>query len=56
MFLLIRKMTTDKILAELRGSGGIVLQSSFDETKEELLREALTGVQAASATSDPASA
>lgn len=56
LFLLIRKMTTDKILAELRGSGGVVLQSSFDETKEEALREALAGVQAASKAASPASA
>lgn len=41
LFLLIRKMTTDKVLNEIRGFGGTVLQSSFDETKEEQLREAL---------------
>lgn len=46
LFLLIRKMTADKILAELRGSGGIVLQSSFDESKEEALQRALADVQA----------
>ncbi len=55
LFLLIRKMTTDKVLAELRGSGGIVLRSSFDETKEEALREALAGMQAATRTASPAS-
>lgn len=44
LFLLIRKMTTDKVLAELRGIGGTVLQSSFDETKEEALREALAAI------------
>jgi uncharacterized membrane protein len=47
LFLLIRKTTIDKVMAELRGSGGSILRSSFDETKEEALREALTGVQAA---------
>jgi uncharacterized membrane protein len=47
LFLLIRKMTTDKVLAELHGIGGTVLKSSFDETKEEALREALAGVEAA---------
>jgi len=35
LFLLIRKMTTDKVLAALRGVGGTVLRSSFDETKKK---------------------
>jgi uncharacterized membrane protein len=48
LFLLIRKMTTDKMLAALRGVGGTVMRSSFDETKEEALREALADVRAAS--------
>ena len=48
LFLLIRKMTTDKVLAALRGARGTVLRSSFDETKEEALRAALAGVRAAS--------
>jgi uncharacterized membrane protein len=47
LFLLIRKMTTDKVLAALHGVGGTVLRSSFDETKEEALQAALAGVQAA---------
>ena len=47
LFLLIRKMTTDKVLAALRGAGGTVMRSSFDETKEEALREALAGLRAA---------
>jgi uncharacterized membrane protein len=41
LFLLIRKMTTDKVLADLKGVGGKVLRTSFDETKEEKLRQAL---------------
>jgi uncharacterized membrane protein len=49
LFLLIRKMTTDKVLAALRGVGGSVLRSPFDETKEEALRAALADAQAASA-------
>lgn len=44
LFLLIRKMTTDKVLADLRGVGGTVLRTSFDETKEQRLRDALAGV------------
>jgi uncharacterized membrane protein len=51
LFLLIRKMTTDKVLAELRGAGGTILRSSFDETKEEALREALASAQAVAAQS-----
>jgi uncharacterized membrane protein len=49
LFLLIRKMTTDKVLAALHGVGGTVLRSSFDETKEEALRTALAGAQHATA-------
>ncbi len=41
LFLLIRKMTTDKVLADLKGMGGKVLRTSFDHTQEEALREAL---------------
>jgi uncharacterized membrane protein len=47
LFLLVRKMTTDKVLADLRGIGGTVMRTSFDETKEAALREALAGRAAA---------
>lgn len=47
LFLLIRKMTTDNVLAELRGVRGTILRSSFDETKEEALRAALADAQEA---------
>ena len=47
LFLLNRKMTTGKVFAALRGVGGTVLRSSFDETREEALRAALAGAQAA---------
>jgi uncharacterized membrane protein len=43
LFLLIRKMTTDKVLAELEGVGGTVIRTSFDHTKEQALRDALAG-------------
>jgi hypothetical protein len=43
LFLLIRKMTTDKVLADLMGVGGTVKRTSFDETKEAALRETLAG-------------
>jgi uncharacterized membrane protein len=48
VFLLIRKMTTDKVLAALRGVGGTILRSSFDETKEDALQTALAGARAVS--------
>ena len=41
LFLLIRKMTTDKVLADLKGIGGTVVSSSFDHAKEESLKAAL---------------
>jgi hypothetical protein len=47
LFLLIRKMTTDKVLAALHGAGGTVMRSSFDEIKEEALQAALASVRAA---------
>jgi uncharacterized membrane protein len=47
LFLLVRKMTTDKVLADLKGIGGTVMRTSFDETKETALREALAGRTAA---------
>ena len=43
LFLLIRKMTTDKVLDDLKGVGGTVIRTSFDHAKEEALREALAG-------------
>jgi uncharacterized membrane protein len=49
LFLLIRNMTTDKVLAALHGVAGMVLRSSFDETKEDALHAALAGARAASA-------
>eukprot|EP01036_Dinobryon_divergens_P060050 gene60050-80080_t len=46
LFLLIRKVTADKVLADLRGVGGVVMKTSFDETKEAKLREALAAASA----------
>jgi uncharacterized membrane protein len=48
LFLLIRKMTTGKVLSELRRVRGRILRSSFDETKEEALQAALVAAQEAS--------
>jgi uncharacterized membrane protein len=55
LFLLVRKMTTDKVLADLEGVGGTVMRTSFDETKEAALREALAG-HAKAAEAKPAAA
>jgi uncharacterized membrane protein len=41
LFLLIRKMTTDKVLADLEGVGGTVVSTSFDAEKEAALKTAL---------------
>jgi len=56
LFLLVRKMTTDKVLKDLKGIGGTVVSTSFDETKEEALREALAASAAAGAAQAPSSA
>jgi uncharacterized membrane protein len=50
LFLLIRKMTTDKVLEDLKGVGGTVIRTSFDHAQEEKLKEAL----AAAAPAPPA--
>ncbi len=48
LFVLIQEMTADKVLKEISAFGGVVLKTSLDETKEQVLRDAL---QKASATS-----
>ena len=55
LFVLIRNLTADKVLADLKGVGGTVLRTSFDHTKEEALRQALAGAQAANAEANRAS-
>jgi uncharacterized membrane protein len=50
LFLLIRKLTADKVLTALRGEGGTVIRTSFDDTKEEALRAALAGAPAPATT------
>jgi uncharacterized membrane protein len=49
LFLLIKNMTADKVLREIKDSGGTVLQTSLDDTKEQKLRDIL----AKAATSAP---
>ena len=43
LFVLVRKVTGDKVLSELKGVGGRVLQTSLDHTREDALRKALAG-------------
>ncbi|TPM43477.1 DUF1269 domain-containing protein [Mesorhizobium sp. B2-2-3] len=47
LFVLAHEMTADKVLKEIQAFGGVVLKTSLDETKEQVLRDAL---QRASAT------
>ena len=46
LFVLVQEITTDKVLAEIKGYGGVVLKTSFDETKEQALRDALNSTTA----------
>ena len=46
LFVLVRKMTDDKVLDAVRGTGGVVLKTSLDHTKEQALRDALAGTHA----------
>lgn len=55
LFVLIKKMTTDKVLDDLKGVGGKVLRTSFDHTKDEELRKALAAASAAQAEAQPSS-
>jgi uncharacterized membrane protein len=41
LFVLIQQMTADKVLKEIEGYGGVVLKTSLDESKEQVLRDAL---------------
>lgn len=47
LFVLVKKVTGDKVLKELEGVGGEILQTSLDHTREERLREALAHVEKA---------
>jgi len=41
LFLLVQSMTADKVLKDISSYGGVVLKTSLDETKEQVLRDAL---------------
>ena len=56
LFVLIQKMTGDKVLEAIKGTGGVVLKTSLDHSQEQKLREALaaTGASQAAADASPA--
>lgn len=41
LFVLIKSMTADKVLNEIKDAGGTVLKTSLDDTREQALRDAL---------------
>jgi uncharacterized membrane protein len=47
LFVLVRKMTTDKVLAELQGTGGRVLKTSLSHEDEARLQAALDAAKKA---------
>jgi uncharacterized membrane protein len=47
LFLLIRKMTADKVIEDLRGVVGTLLRTSLDHTQEDRLRAALAAAHEA---------
>jgi uncharacterized membrane protein len=54
LFVLVEKMTGDKVLDALKGTGGTVLKTSLDHTKEQALRDALAATPLASEQRPPA--
>lgn len=54
LFLLIRKMTTDKVLADLRGVGGTLMRTSLTDDQEQALRAALADQSGSPASTAPA--
>ena len=47
LFILTRKMTVDKVLDELEGTGGTIIKTSLSKDVEEKLQQALQGEKAA---------
>jgi uncharacterized membrane protein len=47
LFVLVRKVTADKVFEGLKGEGGTVLKTSLDHTKEAAPQAALAGIQVA---------
>ena len=53
LFVLVRKVSGEKVLERLKGEGGTVLKTSLDHTKEAALQAALAGVQAVTPAAAP---
>jgi len=53
LFVLVKKVTGDKVLEAIRGTGGTVLKTSLDRSQEQKLRDALADVHGASPTPAP---
>ena len=47
LFVLVRKVTPDKVLERLKGEGGTVMKTSLDHTREAALQAALAEAKAA---------
>jgi uncharacterized membrane protein len=41
LFVLIKEMTADKVIEQIKDYGGVVLKTSLDDAKEQALRHAL---------------
>lgn len=46
LFVLVKKVTGDKVLEAIRGTGGTVLKTSLDQSQEQKLRDALADAHA----------
>jgi hypothetical protein len=49
LFLLMKEMTTDKVVERIKDYGGVVLKTSLADTREQMLRNALAGAVASDA-------
>mgnify|MGYP001627288870 CR=1 FL=1 len=47
LFVLVQRVTGDKVLEAIKGTGGTVLKTSLDHSREQALRDALAGVSTA---------
>jgi uncharacterized membrane protein len=55
LFVLVQEVTADKVLKDIERFGGVVLKTSLDETKEQVLRDALQRASAEQENGTPAS-
>jgi uncharacterized membrane protein len=55
LFVLIKHMTADKVLNEIKDAGGMVLKTSLDENREQILRDALAKATEATPSASAAS-